>query len=60
MTAREEDVENIRLFELDQGLAPYKDHFGYRIKRYVEQKKLIETHEGSLEDFSLGKDEIKH
>lgn len=54
MTTTEEDVENIGLIELDQGLAPYKDHFSYRIKRYVEQKKLIETYEGGLEEFSLG------
>lgn len=60
MTTTEEGVENIRLFELDQGLTPYKDHFAYRIQRYAEQKKLIETYEGSLEDFSLGKDEIEH
>lgn len=48
------DPETISVLDLDQGLGPYKDHFGYRVKRYVEQKKLIETYEGSLEDFAQG------
>lgn len=55
----EEDIDNIGLISLDPGLEPYKDHFKYRMKRYLDQKKLIETHEGSLEEFALGNDEIK-
>lgn len=52
----EEDVEteNIGLLNLDPSLEPYLDHFRYRMKRYAEQKKLIEQHEGALEEFSLG------
>lgn len=48
-------AKNFGLFNLDTGLEPYKDHFRYRMKRYVDQKRLIEKHEGSLDDFSLGK-----
>ncbi|KAI8016949.1 1,4-alpha-glucan-branching enzyme [Camellia lanceoleosa] len=37
----------------DPGLEPFIDHFRYRVKRYVDQKKLIEKYEGSLEEFAL-------
>lgn len=50
------DTETVSVLDLDQGLGPYKDHFGYRMKRYIEQKKLIEKYEGSLEDFAQGND----
>lgn len=50
----EEDAENIGLLSLDPGLEAYKDHFRYRIRRYVDQKKLIEKHEASLEEFAQG------
>ncbi|KAK4382632.1 1,4-alpha-glucan-branching enzyme 1, chloroplastic/amyloplastic [Sesamum angolense] len=54
----EEDVENIGLFGLDPGLEAYKDHFRYRIKRYVDQKKLIEENETSLEEFCTREAEV--
>lgn len=50
----EEDAENIPLINIDPTLKPYKDHFKYRIKRFADQEKLIEKHEGSLEEFALG------
>ncbi|CAA0830114.1 1-4-alpha-glucan-branching enzyme 2-2-chloroplastic/amyloplastic [Striga hermonthica] len=50
----EEGTENIGLCSLDPGLEAYKDHFEYRIKRYVDQKNLIEKHEASLEEFAQG------
>ncbi|KAL7116504.1 hypothetical protein ACP275_03G009000 [Erythranthe tilingii] len=50
----EEGTENIGLLSLDPGLEAYKDHFRYRVRRYADQKKLIEKHEGSLEEFSQG------
>ncbi|CAJ2642843.1 1,4-alpha-glucan-branching enzyme 1, chloroplastic/amyloplastic isoform X1 [Trifolium pratense] len=50
----EEDSENIGILHADSSLEPYKDHFKYRLKRYLHQKKLIEEHEGSLEEFAKG------
>ncbi|KAG8384244.1 hypothetical protein BUALT_Bualt04G0098000 [Buddleja alternifolia] len=50
----EEDAENIGLFSLDPGLESYKDHFRYRIRRYVDQRKLIDKHESNLEEFAQG------
>lgn len=50
----EEDTERVAVLDLDPGLRPYKDHFGYRMKRYISQKMLIEKYEGSLEDFAQG------
>lgn len=54
MKTTEEDAETLGIFTVDPTLVPYKDHFTYRSKRYVEQKALIEKHEGSLEEFSQG------
>ena len=59
MSTADVETENIGLFGMDSALEPYKDHFRYRIMRYVEQKKLIETYEGSLEEFAQGIDEIE-
>ncbi|CAN0927405.1 1,4-alpha-glucan-branching enzyme 1, chloroplastic/amyloplastic (Fragment) [Linum grandiflorum] len=50
----EEDMDNIGLLSGDPGLHPFKDHFRYRLKRYVEQKKLLEKHEGGLKQFAQG------
>ncbi|KAK1362235.1 1,4-alpha-glucan branching enzyme [Heracleum sosnowskyi] len=50
----EEDTETVAVLDLDPGLRPYKDHFGYRMRRYISQKKQIEKYEGSLEDFAQG------
>ncbi|KAF6157792.1 hypothetical protein GIB67_038260 [Kingdonia uniflora] len=54
VTTIDEDTDNIGIMGLDPGLEPYKDHLRYRSKKYVEQKKLIEEHEGSLEQFAQG------
>ncbi|KAK4276454.1 hypothetical protein QN277_014602 [Acacia crassicarpa] len=54
MSSFEDEVENIGIFRIDPGLEPYKDHFRYRVKRYVDQKKLIEKYEGGLEEFAKG------
>ncbi|XP_027092189.1 1,4-alpha-glucan-branching enzyme 1, chloroplastic/amyloplastic isoform X1 [Coffea arabica] len=54
MSTADVETENIGLFGMDSALESYKDHFRYRIMRYVEQKKLIETYEGSLEEFAQG------
>ncbi|EPS72458.1 hypothetical protein M569_02296, partial [Genlisea aurea] len=50
----EEYIQNIELLNSDPSLEAYRDHFRYRIKRYAEQKKLIEKHEGSLQEFAQG------
>lgn len=50
----EEDAENIGLFSLDPSLEAYGDHFKYRIRRFTNQKNLIEKHEGNLEEFAQG------
>ncbi|KAI5660912.1 hypothetical protein M9H77_20235 [Catharanthus roseus] len=54
MTTIAQDTENIGLLDLDPLLKPYEAHFRYQMKRYNEQKKLIEKYEGSLEEFALG------
>ncbi|KAL1814970.1 hypothetical protein ACET3Z_017544 [Daucus carota] len=54
MMQMEEDTETVAVLDLDPGLQPYKDHFRYRMKRYIEQKKLIEKYEGSVENFAQG------
>nr|ATD50215.1 SBE1-1 [Solanum tuberosum] len=56
MAPLEEDVktENIGLLNLDPTLEPYLDHFRHRMKRYVDQKMLIEKYEGPLEEFAQG------
>ncbi|KAJ8762114.1 hypothetical protein K2173_007264 [Erythroxylum novogranatense] len=54
MTSIEQDVENIPILGTDSGLAPFEDHFKYRVKRYEDQKKLFEKYEGGLEEFSKG------
>ncbi|XP_054797957.1 1,4-alpha-glucan-branching enzyme 1, chloroplastic/amyloplastic-like isoform X2 [Prosopis cineraria] len=54
MSSFEDDVENIGIFHIDPGLEPYKDHFRYRVKRYLDQKRLVEKYEGGLEEFAKG------
>jgi len=54
ISSTEEYLENIGIFSTDPSLNPYKDHFKYRLKRYVDQKKLIEEYEGGLEEFAKG------
>ncbi|KAL5557734.1 hypothetical protein UlMin_033945 [Ulmus minor] len=50
----EEMEQQIGILNTDPGLAPYKDHFKYRIKKYVDQLELLEQHEGGLEEFARG------
>ncbi|KEH36310.1 starch branching enzyme I [Medicago truncatula] len=54
MSSVEEDFENIGLLDVDSSLKPFKDHFKYRLKKYLDQKKLIEDYEGGLEEFAKG------
>lgn len=54
MKTIEEGTEDIGLLGMDPGLEPYKEHFNYRIRRYIDQKKLIEKYEGSVEEFAQG------
>ncbi|KAL2895575.1 1 4-alpha-glucan-branching enzyme 1 chloroplastic/amyloplastic [Bienertia sinuspersici] len=50
----DEDTECLGILGVDPSLEPYKDHFRYRVKRYVDQAKLFEKHEGGLEEFAQG------
>ena len=54
MTTMEEDTEHIGILDIDPSLKPFKDHFGYKMRRYAEQKELIEKYEGGLEEFAQG------
>lgn len=54
MSSTEVDIENPGILGVDPSLEPFKDHFKYRLKRYVDQKELIEKHEGGLEEFAKG------
>lgn len=50
----EEEMESIGVLSLDPGLEQFKDHFRYRVQRYVDQKQLIDKYEGGLQEFSKG------
>jgi 1,4-alpha-glucan branching enzyme len=54
MATAEEDVNHLPIYEVDPKLEEFKDHFSYRMKRYLDQKRSIEKNEGSLEEFSKG------
>ncbi|GJN39398.1 hypothetical protein PR202_gb28512 [Eleusine coracana subsp. coracana] len=54
MSTAEEDVNHLPIYEVDPKLEEFKDHFSYRMKRYLDQKCSIEKNEGSLEEFSKG------
>ncbi|KAH9613901.1 hypothetical protein KSS87_011118 [Heliosperma pusillum] len=54
MEETEVESENLAIFGVDPTLKSYKDHFKYRMKRYVDQAKLIENYEGGLEEFAQG------
>ena len=54
METDEGGLDHLPIYDLDPKLAEFKDHFDYRMKRYLDQKQLIEEHEGSLEEFSKG------
>ncbi|KAK9129251.1 hypothetical protein Sjap_009738 [Stephania japonica] len=50
----EEDAEPLGILSLDPGFKAFEDHLRHRFRRYLEQKRLIETYEGSLEEFAQG------
>lgn len=54
MATMGEDAEHIGILDTDPGLGPFKEHFRYRMRRYAEQKELIQKYEGSLEGFAQG------
>lgn len=54
ITTSEEDTQNMGILDIDSALRPFKDHFQYRIKKYVDQKNLFEKYEGGLEEFAKG------
>eukprot|EP00252_Welwitschia_mirabilis_P009173 TRINITY_DN21526_c0_g1_i3.p1 TRINITY_DN21526_c0_g1~~TRINITY_DN21526_c0_g1_i3.p1 ORF type:complete len:776 (+),score=154.88 TRINITY_DN21526_c0_g1_i3:122-2449(+) len=45
---------NLGVLNVDPSLAPYKGHMQLKCEKFLERKKAIEKHEGSLEDFSRG------
>ncbi|KAJ1260830.1 hypothetical protein BS78_10G262500 [Paspalum vaginatum] len=54
MATAKGDVDHLPIYDLDPNLEKFKDHFNYRMKRYLDQKCSIEKNEGSLEEFSKG------
>ncbi|CAI0382159.1 unnamed protein product [Linum tenue] len=54
MMTTEEEIDNIGLLSSDSGLQPFKDHFRYRMRKYLDQRKLLEKHEGGLKQFAQG------
>ncbi|XP_023730697.1 1,4-alpha-glucan-branching enzyme isoform X1 [Lactuca sativa] len=54
MTNIKAEMKTPKILELDPALGPYKDHFEYRMKRFSEQKLLIDQYEGSVEEFAKG------
>jgi 1,4-alpha-glucan branching enzyme len=54
MAATKDDVNHLPIYELEPELEQFKDHFSYRMKRYLEQKSSIDKNEGGLEEFSKG------
>lgn len=54
ITAPDEEMEPIGILSTDPGLEQYKDHFKYRVGKYLDQIKLFDEHEGGLEEFAKG------
>lgn len=54
MTVSTEETEDIGVLSTDSSLEPYKEHFKYRLKGYLDQKSLLEKFEGGLEEFAQG------
>lgn len=54
VTTADEEMEHIGILSVDPGLELHKDHFKYRVRRYADQIKLFEKHEGGLEEFAKG------
>lgn len=59
MTNIKAEMKTPKILELDPALGPYKDHFEYRMKRFSEQKLLIDQYEGSVEEFAKGNNNTK-
>jgi 1,4-alpha-glucan branching enzyme len=51
MATAEEDVNHLPIYAVDPKLEEFKDHFSYRMKRYLDQKRSIEKNEGTLRNF---------
>lgn len=54
LAKNDEESEDLGIFKVDPGLEAYRDHFKYRVEKYVDQKKLIEKYEGGLDKFAQG------
>lgn len=54
VTATDEEMDHIGILSVDPGLEPHKDHFKHRVRRYADQVKLFQKHEGGLEEFAKG------
>ncbi|CAD6338235.1 unnamed protein product [Miscanthus lutarioriparius] len=54
MATAKGDIDHLPIYDLDPKLEKFKDHFSYRMKRFLDQKGSIEENEGSLEEFSKG------
>eukprot|EP01018_Ginkgo_biloba_P039526 Gb_16532 [translate_table: standard] len=54
MRTVEEELENLGILKGDPFMVPHKDHLQYRYRHFLQQKKMIEKYEGSLEEFSQG------
>ncbi|KAF7098994.1 hypothetical protein CFC21_100687 [Triticum aestivum] len=54
MATAEDGFGDLPIYDLDPKFAGFKDHFSYRMKKYLEQKHSIEKYEGGLEEFSKG------
>lgn len=54
ITATNQEMEHIGILSIDPDLESHKDHFKYRLEKYLDQKKLIEKYEGGLEEFARG------
>ena len=50
----DEEMEPIGILSTDPGLEQHKDHFKYRVGRYLNQLNLFDKHEGGLEEFARG------
>jgi 1,4-alpha-glucan branching enzyme len=54
MATAKGNVDHLPIYDLDPKLVKFKDHFSYRMKKFLDQKGSIEENEGSLEEFSKG------
>ncbi|XP_015884098.3 1,4-alpha-glucan-branching enzyme 1, chloroplastic/amyloplastic [Ziziphus jujuba] len=54
VTSTDQEMEHIGILSIDPGLEQHQDHFEYRVRRYLDQKSLIQKYEGGLEEFARG------